>query len=84
MLCLAYNPGYSLPPQAQTTRSLTQVEDMAIRTLGIILNGATGGICSFQHLENALGPIRAEGGLKIGDQTIMPKLLLVGRNEGRF
>ena len=54
------------------------------RNLGIILNGATGAICSFQHLENSLGPIRAEGGLKIGDETIMPTLMLVGRDEERL
>ncbi|NQV56864.1 MAG: Gfo/Idh/MocA family oxidoreductase [Rhodospirillales bacterium] len=57
---------------------------MARRNLGIILNGATGGICSTQHLANVLGPIRAEGGLKIGNDVIVPKLLLLGRNEARL
>ena len=33
------------------------------RTVGIILNGATGRIGSTQHLANALAPIRDEGGL---------------------
>ena len=32
-------------------------------TIGIILNGATGRICSTQHVANALAPIRDEGGL---------------------
>ncbi len=57
---------------------------MTVRDIGIILNGATGGICSFQHLANSLAPIRAEGGLRIGDETFMPKLLLVGRNVRRL
>ena len=57
---------------------------MATRDLGIILNGATGGICSFQHLANSLVPIRDEGGLRIGDETVVPRLLLVGRNEERL
>lgn len=53
---------------------------MATRELGIILHGATGGVCSYQHLRNSLAPIRAEGGLAVGDDVIMPKLLLAGRN----
>ena len=57
---------------------------MATQTLGIILHGATGRICSTQHLHNALAPIIAEGGLPVGDNTIMPRLLLVGRNETRL
>ncbi len=57
---------------------------MATRELGIIVNGATGGICSSQHLRNSLAPIRAEGGLTVGDDLIMPNLLLVGRNPERL
>ncbi|MDA1000716.1 MAG: Gfo/Idh/MocA family oxidoreductase, partial [bacterium] len=57
---------------------------MAKRELGIILNGATGGICSIQHLRNSLAPIRAEGGVAVGNDKIMPKLLLVGRNAERL
>jgi predicted dehydrogenase len=56
---------------------------MAARTIGIILNGATGRICSTQHLQNALAPIRDEGGLAIGDDRVVPKLLLCGRNAER-
>ena len=43
---------------------------MAIHTIGIILNGATGRICSTQHVANALVPIRNEGGLPIGCDRI--------------
>lgn len=57
---------------------------MATRELGIILHGATGGICSYQHLRNSLAPIRAEGGLAVGGDVIMPKLLLAGRNAERL
>lgn len=57
---------------------------MATRELGIILHGATGGICSTQHLRNSLAPIRAEGGLVVGNDIIMPNLLLVGRNADRL
>ncbi len=57
---------------------------MATQTLGIILHGATGRICSTQHLQNALAPIIAEGGLPVGGDMVMPRLLLVGRNEERL
>ncbi len=57
---------------------------MATRELGIILHGATGGICSFQHLRNSLVPIIAEGGLDLGGEKILPKPLLVGRSGERL
>ena len=55
-----------------------------MKTIGIIANGATGRICSTQHLRNALVAIRDEGGLDIGDERLMPRLLLVGRDEERL
>src|SRR6202051_4112828 len=57
---------------------------MATKTIGIIVNGATGRIGSTQHLANALVPIRNEGGLAVGGDRIMPRLLLVGRDAGRL
>jgi predicted dehydrogenase len=57
---------------------------MAIHTVGIIINGATGRIGSTQHLQNSLMPIRAEGGLPLGDERIIPRPLLVGRNAERL
>jgi predicted dehydrogenase len=57
---------------------------MAVKEVGIILNGATGRIGSTQHLANALAPIRAEGGLPAGEDRIMPRLLLVGRDRERL
>jgi predicted dehydrogenase len=57
---------------------------LAVREVGIIVNGATGRIASTQHLANALLPIRAEGGLAVGDDRIEPHLLLVGRDHERL
>jgi len=59
------------------------VKELAIRDIGIIVNGATGRIASTQHLANALVPIRAQGGLTAGPDRIMPRLLLIGRNAER-
>jgi predicted dehydrogenase len=53
---------------------------MAKRAAGIIINGATGRIGSTQHIANVLAPIRAEGGLPVGNDEIVPKLLFVGRD----
>jgi predicted dehydrogenase len=57
---------------------------MATHTIGIILNGATGRICSTQHIANALAPIRDEGGLPAGADRIVPRLMLVGRNAEKL
>ena len=57
---------------------------MAVKNIGIIVNGATGRIASTQHLANALLPLRTEGGLAIGDDRIMPRLLLCSRDEKRL
>src|SRR5262249_6341834 len=56
----------------------------AVKEIGIIVNGATGRIASTQHLANALLPIRAEGGLAVGNDRIVPRLLLSGRDDGRL
>ena len=57
---------------------------MGVRGIGIIVNGATGRIASTQHLANALLPIRAEGGLAVGNDRVVPHLLLAGRDDGRL
>src|SRR5450631_393544 len=57
---------------------------MPTRTVGIILYGATSRIGSTQHLKNALAPIRAEGGLAVGADRVMPRVLLVGRDADRL
>jgi predicted dehydrogenase len=57
---------------------------MASQTIGIIVNGATGRIGSTQHLANALIPIIEEGGLALGKDRLLPRLLLVGRDADRL
>jgi predicted dehydrogenase len=57
---------------------------MPTRTIGIILHGATGRIGSTQHLKNALAPIRLEGGLAVGDDRVVPRVILVGRDKERL
>ena len=54
---------------------------MAVKEVGIIVNGATGRIGATQHLANVLAPIRAEGGLAVGGDRIVPRLLLLGRDR---
>jgi predicted dehydrogenase len=57
---------------------------MRSHTIGIIVHGATGRIASTQHLKNALTPIRAEGGLAVGEDRLIPQVILVGRNKERL
>jgi predicted dehydrogenase len=57
---------------------------MPTRIIGVIVHGATGRIGSTQHLRNALTPIRAEGGLLIGDDRVVPQVILVGRDKARL
>jgi predicted dehydrogenase len=57
---------------------------MATRSIGIIVNGATGRIGSTQHLANALVRIINDGGLALDDDRLLPRLLLVGRDADRL
>src|ERR1051325_5627001 len=57
---------------------------MSTTTIGIIVNGATGRIGSTQHLANALVPICNAGGLAVGDDRIVPRPLLVGRDAQKL
>jgi predicted dehydrogenase len=57
---------------------------MPTTTIGIIVNGATGRIGSTQHLANALVPICREGGLAVGDDRVVPRPLLVGRDTQKL
>jgi predicted dehydrogenase len=57
---------------------------MTKQTIGIIVHGATGRIGSTQHLANALVPIINEGGLPLGNDRLLPRLLLVGRDAERL
>ena len=57
---------------------------MPTRVVGIIMHGATSRIGSTQHLANALVPIRAEGGLAVGGDRVVPRLVLVGRDAQKL
>ena len=57
---------------------------MTRRTVGIVMNGVTGRMGRNQHLERSILAIRAQGGLDLGDGTVLwPEPTLVGRSEGR-
>lgn len=54
-------------------------------TVGIIMNGVTGRMGKNQHLLRSIVPIINQGGVKISEhETIMPKPVLVGRNETKL
>jgi predicted dehydrogenase len=57
---------------------------MSIHTTGIIMNGVTGRMGTNQHLERSIMAIRNQGGIVVGDDTIMPEPILVGRNEDKL
>jgi predicted dehydrogenase len=55
------------------------------RTVGIVMNGVTGRMGRNQHLERSILAIRRQGGLDLGDGTVLwPEPTLVGRDEGRL
>jgi predicted dehydrogenase len=55
------------------------------RTVGIVMNGVTGRMGRNQHLERSILAIRRQGGLDLGDGTVLwPEPTLVGRHEGRL
>jgi predicted dehydrogenase len=57
---------------------------MATRTIGIVIDGATGRLGTTQHLK-ALLAIRSEGGLALANgERLMPEPLLLGRTAGKL
>jgi len=57
---------------------------MATRTVGVIVNGATGRMGATQHLRHLLD-MRREGGLPLANgDRVVPDPLLVGRDAGRL
>jgi predicted dehydrogenase len=57
---------------------------MTTRTIGIIIDGATGRLGTTQHLR-ALLDMRREGGLKLGNgDRLMPEPLLLGRDAEKL
>jgi predicted dehydrogenase len=57
---------------------------MSTRTVGVIMNGVTGRMGTNQHLLRSIVPIIRQGGVRAGDETIVPEPLLVGRDEGKL
>ncbi len=58
---------------------------MAVKNIGIIMNGVTGRMGTNQHLIRSIVAIREQGGVELpnGDK-IMPDPILVGRRENRL
>lgn len=58
---------------------------MAIRTIGIIMDGATSRIATQMHLTRTLIPIRKEGGLPLANgDRLMPEPTLLGRSPDKL
>lgn len=58
---------------------------MKTTEIGVILHGVTGRIGTIQHLQNAILPIRAAGGVALpGGGRVMPVPMLVGRNADKL
>ena len=57
------------------------MSENTIHQVGVIMNGVTGRMGLNQHLRRSLLAIRQQGGVALADnETILPNLLLVGRN----
>ncbi|RZQ59694.1 Gfo/Idh/MocA family protein [Amycolatopsis suaedae] len=55
------------------------------RSVRIVMNGVTGRMGYRQHLLRSILAIRNEGGLRLGDGTVVwPEPVLVGRNEAKL
>ena len=58
---------------------------METRQIGVIMNGVTGRMGTNQHLARSISAIIKQGGIRVGtDLRLMPKPLLVGRNEHKL
>ncbi|MBV9268397.1 MAG: Gfo/Idh/MocA family oxidoreductase [Acidobacteriaceae bacterium] len=59
--------------------------DNKVHAVGIVMNGVTGRMGLNQHLRRSILAIRKQGGVKLSDsETIMPEVLLVGRNAAKL
>ncbi|MDQ2800876.1 MAG: Gfo/Idh/MocA family oxidoreductase [Armatimonadota bacterium] len=58
---------------------------MQTHRFGVIMNGVTGRMGTNQHLMRSLVAIREQGGVKLGDgSVILPEPVLVGRNAAKL
>lgn len=56
-----------------------------MKKIGVIMNGVTGRMGTFQHLERSIIAIREQGGIPLpGGETLWPDPILVGRNEHKL
>src|SRR5947209_2802623 len=54
-------------------------------SVGIVMNGVTGRMGLNQHLRRSIHAIRQQGGVQAGgNQTILPRPLLVGRSAAKL
>src|SRR5712691_1542633 len=57
---------------------------MAARTIGIVIEGATGRLGTTQHLRSLMA-MRGEGGLALADgDRLVPEPVLLGRNPAKL
>jgi predicted dehydrogenase len=60
-------------------------ETVTTHTVGIVMNGVTGRMGLNQHLRRSICAIIQQGGVKLSEsETIMPRVLLVGRNPAKL
>ena len=58
---------------------------MAVKTIGIIMNGVTGRMGTNQHLIRSILAIREQGGLPLpGGDVLLPDPILLGRSEHKL
>ncbi|MFI9814713.1 Gfo/Idh/MocA family protein [Saccharothrix variisporea] len=58
---------------------------MAVRTIGVVLNGVTGRMGYRQHLVRSILAIRERGGVRVDPDTVLlPEPVLVGRNADKL
>ncbi len=57
---------------------------MSTRTIGVVMNGVTGRMGTNQHLLRSILPIIAQGGVRRGDEYVVPQPILVGRDAGKL
>jgi predicted dehydrogenase len=57
---------------------------MSTRTLGVVMNGVTGRMGTNQHLLRSIVPIVEQGGVRKGEETVVPEPILVGRNPAKL
>src|SRR6476469_162596 len=80
-----YRQAHNRNALRHSTSKKTSMSENTIHQVGIIMNGVTGRMGLNQHLRRSLLAIRQQGGLNLSDnKTILPNMLLVGRNAAKL